>query len=493
MKKTMTKLPYGRLGLYSALALAGCALGPDYQRPSVTVPASYKQAEAFEGWKVAEPQDERPRGKWWEGYNDPVLSRLVEDSLAANQNVVLAEARYRQAQAFAQTARAALFPTVSANASTNRSKRSGNAAVVGSGRIIDNHAIGLSANWEVDLWGRLRRQRESSLAAEQASAADLEVMRLSVAATVAQHYFQLRILDTMQKLLDDTVAAFAQSLQLTSNRYDAGVAARSDVVQSETLLKSTQSQAIDNRLQRTRLEHAIAVLCGKSPAELSLPAAPYLESGQVISASLPEIPSSLPSSLLERRPDVAAAERRVAAANAAIGVAKSAFFPTLEIAASAGYQSQNFTDLISTPTRVWAIGPALAAAIFDGGLRRAQTQAAIADHEASIAIYRQAVLTGFQEVEDSLAALGLLSEQASVQQDAVKFARESVQQTLNRYKAGTIDYLNVVTVQATALNNEREALLVEGQRLVASIDLIRALGGGWQGGEPNGTVSLNNQ
>jgi len=480
MKIRMMRLLKNKLWIFSSLIFSACAVGPDYQRPSVNVPVAYKEAATYSGWKVAEPQDEQTRGPWWYAFGDEQLNRLIEEAQGANQDIVLAEARYRQAQALTRSSRAALFPTLSANASSNRSKRSGTAAVVGSGRIINNHAIGLSAAWEVDIWGRIRRQAELSSATEQATAADLAAARLSVQAVVAESYFQLRILDSLQKLLDDTVVVFERSLQLTHNRYAAGVAARNDVVQSETQFKSTQSLAIENRLQRANLEHAIAVLLGRVPAEFSLAPNPYSSEDNTIAAVyLPAIPTSLPSTLLERRPDIAAAERRAAAANAGIGAAKAAFFPTLDITASGGYQSQSFADLITTPARVWAIGPTLAGAIFDAGLRRAQTDAAIANHEASVAQYRQSVLTGFQEVEDSLATLGYLSEQSAVRQDAVRFARESVQQTLNRYKAGTVDYLSVVTVQTTALANEREALTVEGRRLAASVDLVRALGGGW--------------
>ncbi len=474
-------------------ALAGCALGPDYKKPEVNIPSAYKEAQIYAGWKVSEPRDDQPRENWWEAYGDSQLNSLIHDALVANQDIQLAEARYRQAQALAQSSRAALFPVLGANASSTRAKRSGTvSSSPGAGRIIDTHNLSLAASWEVDLWGRIRRQVESGDAGSQATAADLEVAKLSVAAATAQHYFQLRILDTLQKLLDDTSAAFERSLQLTRNRYAVGVASRADVTQSETQFKSTQSLATDNRLKRAQLEHAIATLLGKTPAELSIPASPYVEADgdRFLNISLPGTPPSLPSELLERRPDVAAAERRVAAANASIGVAQAAFFPSLSIGASGGYQSSALSDLVSTPSRIWSIGPLIAASIFDGGLRRAQTDAAIADYDANVAIYRQTVLNAFQEVEDNLAALGLLEEQSGQQQEAVRFARESVQQTLNRYKAGTVDYLSVVTVQTTALSNERSALEVEARRLTASIELVKALGGGWSGMPDSRTVSV---
>ena len=458
-----------------ALALlAGCAVGPDYRRPDVEVSAAYKEAA---GWKVAEPQDESSRGNWWEIFGDPQLSALLESVDISNQNVLLAEARFRQARALVAQSRAALFPTLDASASITRSRSpSGLIGGTTAGRIVDNRSVGLSSSWEIDLWGRLRRAVESSAASAQASAADLAAARLSAQAELASDYFQLRVLDAQKQLLDDTVTAFGKSLELTRNRYTAGVAAKVDVVQAETQLKSTLAQAIDTGVQRAQLEHAIAILVGKPPSEFSIAPVP-------LAATMPRVPLGLPSELLERRPDVAAAERRAAAANAQIGVAKAAYFPSLTLSASGGFRSANAADLFTTPSRFWSIGPALAQSIFDAGLRSAQTEQAIAAYDATVAQYRQAVLAGFQEVEDNLAALRILEEEAKVQDDAVRAAHESVVLTTNQYKAGIVSYINVVTVQTTQLSNERTAVGILGRRLVAAATLVKALGGGWSAQE----------
>ncbi len=457
-----------------ALALAGCAVGPDYRRPEVQVSAAYKEAA---GWKVAEPQDESSRGNWWEIFGDPQLSALIESVDISNQNVLLAEARFRQASALIASSRAALFPTLDANASITRS-RSPTGLIGGTtaGRILDNRSVALNSSWEIDLWGRLRRALESSAASAQASAADLAAARLSAQAELASDYFQLRVLDAQKQLLDDTVTAFGKSLELTRNRYTAGVAAKVDVVQAETQLKSTLAQAIDTGVQRAQLEHAIAILVGKPPSEFSIAPVP-------LAVTMPRVPLGLPSELLERRPDVAAAERRAAAANAQIGVAKAAYFPSLTLSASGGFRSANAADLFTAPSRFWSIGPALAQSIFDAGLRSAQTEQAIAAYDATVAQYRQAVLAGFQEVEDNLAALRILEEEAKVQDDAVRAARESVVLTTNQYKAGIVSYINVVTVQTTQLSNERTAVGILGRRLVAAATLVKALGGGWSAQE----------
>ena len=457
-----------------ALALAACAVGPDYRRPDVEVSAAYKEAA---GWKVAEPQDESSRGNWWEIFGDPQLSALIESVDISNQNVLLAEARFRQARALVAQSRAALFPTLDASASITRSRSpSGLIGGTTAGRIVDNRSVGLSSSWEIDLWGRLRRAVESSAASAQASAADLAAARLSAQAELASDYFQLRVLDAQKQLLDDTVTAFGKSLELTRNRYTAGVAAKVDVVQAETQLKSTLAQAIDTGVQRAQLEHAIAILVGKPPSEFSIAPVP-------LAATMPRVPLGLPSELLERRPDVAAAERRAAAANAQIGVAKAAYFPSLTLSASGGFRSANAADLFTTPSRFWSIGPALAQSIFDAGLRSAQTEQAIAAYDATVAQYRQAVLAGFQEVEDNLAALRILEEEAKVQDDAVRAARESVVLTTNQCKAGIVSYINVVTVQTTQLSNERTAVGILGRRLVAAATLVKALGGGWSAQE----------
>jgi NodT family efflux transporter outer membrane factor (OMF) lipoprotein len=459
----------------AAILLPACTLGPNYARPGVEAPAAYKEAQ---GWKTAQPRETEPRSPWWKVFNDPQLDALLGQVEVSNQTIKAAEARVREARALTQEAQAAYFPIVTANASATRSGGRG-----GTGSTIDNGSsqgggarnnfnVALDVNWELDLWGRVRRTVEAGEATAQASVADLEAAKLSAQAQLADDYFLLRAQDAQIRLLNDTVDAYQKSLKLTQNQYAVGVAARADVAQAETQLKSTQAQAIDAGVQRAQLEHAIAVLLGKAPADLSI--AP-----EVVATTFPPIPPGLPSELLERRPDIAAAERRTAAANAQIGVAEAAFFPSLTLSATGGFQSSVLSQLFSLPSRYWSLGPALAQTIFDAGLRRAQSAQAIATYDENVANYRQTVLAGFQEVEDNLAALRILEQEAAVQDEAVKSARESLTITLNQYRAGTANYLAVVIAQATALSNERAALAILGRRMTASVTLIKALGGGW--------------
>ena len=469
------------IALAAALAtLNACTVGPDYVRPSVDAPAQYKETGE---WKVAQPRDDVSRGRWWEIFGDKQLSALTENIDISNQNLAAAAARFRQAQALVAAARADLFPTVDGNLSVTRS-RSPSGAVGGTtaGRIVTTRAAGVTANWDADLWGRLGRTVEADVASAQASAADLAAARLSAQAELAQNYFQLRVLDVQRQLLEDTVAAFERSLQLTKNRYAAGVVGKVDVVQAETQLKSTQAQAIDIGVQRAQFEHAIALLIGKAPSEFAIEHRP-------LTVVMPAIPPGLPSELLERRPDIAAAERRVASANAQIGAAQAAFFPSLTLSAAAGFRTSEPSLWFTTPSRFWSLGPAIAQSIFDAGLRRAQTDQAIAAYDAGVAAYRQTVLTGFKEVEDNLVALRILEEEARVQDEAVKAARESLALTTNQYKAGTISYLNVVIVQAAQLLNERAAVGILGQRLTATVLLVKALGGGWHIPEPEAVAT----
>ncbi len=444
--------------------LGGCMLGPDYQRPRVQVPVAYKEAG---GWRPAQPRDQAPRGDWWAVFGDPQLHALLAQIDTSNQDLLAVEAQYRAARALVRQAGARLWPSISGAMSMTRSR------APGSSTELRSYALSLDASWEVDLWGRLRRMREASVAGAQASSADLAAARLSARAELATDYFQLRALDLEKKLLEDRVTAFGKSLEITRNRYAAGVAGKIDVAQAQTQLKSTQAQTIDLGVQRAALKHAVAVLAGKQPADLAL-------SPDWTEIPVPEIPGVVPSELLERRPDIAAAERRVAAANAQIGLARSAFFPSLDYSLSSGFQSATLAALRSTPSRVWSVGPALAETLFDAGLRRALTEQAIASYDVSAASYRQTVLDAFQDVEDNLAALRILAQEAGVQDEAVAAARESVRLTLNQYKAGTVSYLSVVTVQATQLDNERSALAIYGQRLTTAVALIKALGGGWQ-------------
>jgi len=330
----------------------------------------------------------------------------------------------------------------------------------------------VDVSWELDVWGRIRRQVESSQAGAQASAGDLQNAKLSAQTELAQDYFQLRALDAQKRLLDDTVADFQKSLDLTRNQYAAGIVSRADVLQAETQLKTTQAQAIDVGVQRAQFEHAIALLIGKTPAEVSVSVLP-------LSTQPPPIPLGLPSELLERRPDIAAAERRVAQANALIGVAEAAYFPTVSLGASGGFESTSFAQWISAPSRFWSVGPTITETVFDGGLRRAQTDQARAVYDNSVALYRETVLTGFQQVEDNIAALRILENEAQVQDEAVKSAQQTVAVINNQYRAGIVNYLSVIVLQNAALNNERTAINILGNRLNASVLLIKALGGGW--------------
>jgi NodT family efflux transporter outer membrane factor (OMF) lipoprotein len=456
----------------AALMLASCAVGPDYQRPAMEAPAAYKEAG---DWKLAEPKDQLARGNWWEVFGDKELDALVEQIEVSNQNLKVSEAKYRQSLALVQAARSALLPALSASVSSTRS-RTPVARSVGDNPVATSHTLSLGASWELDVWGRIRRQVEASDAGAQASAADLEAVRLSLQSELATSFFQLRVTDTQKQLLDDTMAAYLKSLELTRNRYAVGVAGRADVVQAEAQLLSTQAQALDLGVQRAQLEHAIAILMGKAPAEFALPPA-------TLNMTTPMIPAGLPSALLERRPDIAAAERRMASSNAQIGVARAAYFPALSLSGSGGFSSATLANWLSAPNRFWSLGPSLAATLFDFGKRSAASDQALAAYDQSVATYRETVLEGFQDVEDNLAALRILEAESKVQDDAVRAARESVTLTLNQYKAGTVSYLSVVTVQATLLTNERAAVGIQGRRLAAAVGLIRALGGGWNAAE----------
>jgi NodT family efflux transporter outer membrane factor (OMF) lipoprotein len=452
-----------------ALVLAGCMVGPDYVRPSAPVPAQYREAD---GWKVAQPSDAAPRGEWWQAYRDPELDALVGQVDVNNQTIALYAARVREATAGTQAAHAALFPAVGGTGSAVRNKNATSGSN-GNGGQNSAYVVALGASWEPDLWGGIRRSIEAASGTAQASEADLANARLSVQAAVAQDYFLVRVQDAQIELLRNTVTAYEKSLQLTQNQYAAGVVARGDVLQAEAQLKSTQASIFDAQLTRAQLEHAVAVLLGKPPSEFSIVPRP------AVAPLYPEIPLAVPSALLERRPDIAAAERRAAAANAQIGVAQAAFFPSVTLSANAGLQSSIIGSLLSLPNNYWSLGASLAQSIFDAGLRSAQKDQAIARYDEAVASYRQTVLTGFQEVEDNLSALNLLAQESEVQQAAMKASQQSAAIAMNQYKAGTANYLAVVVLQANALNSERNSLAITGRRLVASVDLVRALGGGW--------------
>ncbi|MFM0059788.1 efflux transporter outer membrane subunit [Paraburkholderia phytofirmans] len=471
------------IAVAAALAglLAACAVGPDYKRPAAEIPASYK--EAAPGWKVAQPADQQDRGDWWSIYEDPQLNALEERLNTANQTVAQFAAAYRQARALVGEARAAYFPTIGASAGATRSgngtSSGGNSTTATSRSGISNSFnVQLDASWEPDLWGSVTRSVNAQKAGQQSAAADLANARLSAQATLAQTYFSLRALDSTQKLLDDTVAAYQRSLQLTQNQYAAGVAARSDVIQAQTQLQSAQASAIDNGVQRAQDEHAIAVLVGEPASTFSIPPMP-------LTATPPTVPAQMPSALLERRPDIASAERKAAAANEQIGVAIAAFFPSLTLSASGGFENSVFSQLLTAPSRFWTLGPQLAATLFDAGLRQAQTDAARAAYDGDVATYRQTVLAAFQDVEDNLASQRILAQEIVVQQQAVDSARQALAIVTNEYKAGTVGFVNVLTAQTTAFTAEQKLENIAGQRMVSSVGLVKALGGGWDASQMN--------
>ena len=443
-------------------------------------PAAGAAGTTAEEWKPAEPRDDTGRGRWWEIFSDPELNALEEQVGVSNQNIAQAEAQFRGARAAVRLARADLFPTVAASASAARSRAAaGSSASSSSTKTGPTTSYALSGDfsYEVDVWGRVRRGVESSVAGAQASAADLETVRLTMHAELALDYFELRGVDTQKQLLDASVAAYDKALQMTMNRFHQGVVSGVDVAQAQTLLETTRAQATDLGIARAQLEHAIATLIGKAPADFAFRPAPGLPGP-------PVIPVTLPSELLERRPDIAAAERRAAAANAQIGVATSAFFPRLLLAATGGYESSKLADWFSLPSRFWSIGPALVQTLFDGGRRRAGVEQARASYDAAVAVYRLDVLTSFQQVEDNLATLRILSEEAAQQAAAVAAAERSLKIARNRYLAGTTTYLEVVTAQGIALADERAAVDIQTRRMTAAVNLIKALGGGWRASDP---------
>jgi NodT family efflux transporter outer membrane factor (OMF) lipoprotein len=462
-------------------ACAGCAVGPNYVRPSAPVPAKYKELPSTTpaesgAWKEAQPRDLARRGEWWEVFGDPELDALEAQVTAANQTIAQAEAAFRGARALARGARAGFFPTVGIGASATRSSgistRSSAAPGVAA-PTVTTYSLPVDVAWELDLFGGVRRSVEAGVAGAQASAANLEAVRLAMHAELALDYFVLHGLDSEKQLLDSTVAAYRTALQLTENRFNQGVASGIDVAQAQTQLESVRAQATDLSIARAQAEHAIAVLVGKAPGDFALAARP-------LGIVPPEIPAGVPSELLERRPDVAAAERLVAAANAQIGVARAAYFPTLTLTGSAGYQSSSLARFFSLPNRFWSLGPALAETLFAGGRRRAANEQAMAAYDAAVAAYRGSALSAFQEVEDNLAALRILAAESEQQAAAVAAAERSLKMAEDQYRAGITTYLQVVSAQTAALANERTAVNLATGRLTASVNLIKALGGGWR-------------
>lgn len=484
----MTQKLIASLSLF--ILITGCMVGPDYTKPESQSAPSYKEVDgntSGDGWKIAEPNEQGLRAKWWEIYKDPTLNQLINKVDIDNQNIIAAEAQYRQATALLTQARAALFPTLTANGSGTRGTvNGGNNGNFSSVEQTSNANLG--ASWVPDIWGQARRNIESSGANAQATAAQLDALRLSTQATLAQTYFQLRIADMQIKMYDTTIKTYEKSLQITQNQYNAGIVTQLDVAQASTLLESTVALAIDASLSRAQLEHAIAVLVGQTPSTFTLKAQELSidpKTGLVVSpvsklvAELPDVPVGIPSTLLERRPDIAAAERQMAAANAKIGVAVAAFYPTLTISAAGGYQGMDLPNLLSMPLRYWSIGPALAQPLFDGGLRIGAYKQAGAVYDQNVALYRQTVLAAFQNVEDNLVALRMLQSESKSQASAVKHAQDAVRISTNQYKSGIITYLDVATSQAAELSNERILMSLLNRQIAAHVGLITSLGGGW--------------
>ncbi|MCE0497705.1 MAG: efflux transporter outer membrane subunit [Methylacidiphilales bacterium] len=472
----------------SPLLFSSCMVGPDYQQPTTPAPAAnYKE---LKDWEPAQPKDDEIRGKWWEIYHDPELNRLEEQVNISNQNVLQAEAQFREAAAAVKVARAGLFPTITANPSFTESRPSVDLTSSGGGGSRSGgggsgssgghpaqptqslYNLPVEASYMVDVWGSVRRTIEANTATAQYSFANLENMRLSYQATLAQDYFSLHGLDAQAELLGTTVQLYQKYLDLTTNQYNSGVASQGDVALAKTQLDTTKAQLIALGVQRAQYEHAIAVLIGK-------PASLFSIEEKSLTGTPPHIPVGVPSTLLERRPDIAGAERQVASANASIGVAVAAYYPSLTLTGSMGVESIHFSDLFTGPSFLWSVGPALAQTLFDAGRIHGEVQEAQANYDATVAAYRQTVLTAFQQVEDDLAGLRILEQEATAQADAVKAAQQSLDIATNEYKAGTVAYLTVITTQTTALSDEVTEVTIRTSRMTTSVLLVEALGGGW--------------
>jgi NodT family efflux transporter outer membrane factor (OMF) lipoprotein len=465
--------------LVAVLTSSSCVVGPKYVRPDVpTGAASYKEGtpvyfKEAPGWKQGTPQDAFARGKWWEIFGDQQLNALVDQIEVNNQTLAIAEAEYRGARAAIRVSRSQYYPTLSGGASL---LGSGTSSAVTGGRgggqtaVITFPTVG--ATWEPDLWGAVQRLVEANIATAQATEAQLENTRLSLQSTLALDYFLLRGLDTQKQLLDTTVKAYQKALELTQNRYNQGIASQVDVAQAETQLSQTQAESTDTQVLRRQYEHAIAILLGKTPSEFTLEFLPNL-------VDPPSIPGVLPSELLERRPDIAANERQVAAANAEIGVQIAAYYPNVTLGASGGFEGSSLLNLFTWPARFWSIGPSLSETILDFGKRRGQVEQAEASYDVAVATYRETVLTAFQQVEDQLAALRILEQEAQEQAAAVRYAERSLELANAQYQGGITTYLQVITAQETALQNEVTAVILKTRRMTASVSLIQALGGGW--------------
>ncbi|WP_418162513.1 efflux transporter outer membrane subunit [Pantoea vagans] len=453
---------------FIVLLLAGCSVGPDYQRPAVAMPVHYKEAK---GWQQATPLDAQSKGEWWAVYHDATLGGLLSQVSVSNQNVATYAAQYRQAQALAAESRAALFPSLGYDGSVTRS---GSHATNSSVRTTSSsHQAELSASWELDLWGKLRRTLEEDRASAAASAAELANITLSAQSELAQDYFQLRIMDKKIARYQQSVDAYQRYLNVITSQYQAGTASRATLAQAQLQLENASASAQDYQWQRAQMEHAIALLIGKAPADFSLAAAP-------LTATLPAIPAALPGELLQRRPDIAYAERNMAAANAAVGVAVAGYYPDLTLSASGGVSASVLHSLFSLPNRVWSLGPELSGTLLDAGATSAKVDQARASWDASVATYRQTVLSAMQEVEDKLVELNTLQGEIAAQQRATDAAQTSARVTRLQYEAGMINYLDVATTENSSLSAQQSLLTLQSTQWVSSVALIAALGGGWQ-------------
>ena len=455
------------------LPLGGCTVGPKYVRPSTEVPPAYKE-QASPGFTAAQPAAAQAKGKWWEIYADPELDSLEDQVTVSNQSLKAAQAQFEQARAAVQVARAEYYPTVSGSGAATRTRQSQNKALFSATSPVNynDFQLPIDASWEPDVWGRVRRTVEAARSEAQASAADLAGVDLSLHAELALDYFELRGLDTQKQLLDSTVVAYQKALDLTESRYKGGIASAVDVAQAQTQLETTRAQDEDTDVQRTAFEHAIAVLIGKPPAEFSRMPTP-------LTAPPPPIPASVPSELLERRPDIAAAERRVQEANAGIGIARSAYYPQFLLTGEGGFESSRLGTLLQGPAGFWALAGSAAELIFDGGERRGMTEEARAAYDESVDNYRQTTLSAFEDVEDNLSALRVLQDEAKTQAAAVAAAQHSLDLSISRYKGGVTSYLEVTTAQSAALSDEVTAVSILTRRMAASVLLVKAVGGGW--------------
>jgi len=456
----------------AVLQLTGCVVGPKYHQPAMPAPPAYKE----EGdWKPAQPNDQNLGGEWWKVFQDPQLDALELQVNVSNQNLKAAAAQFQQARAALRYNRADYYPTVTAGPSATRTRVSSNRPPPNSifnGVTENDYVLPFDVSYQADVWGRVRKNVESYREQAQASAADLATVNLSMHADLAVDYFQARSLDAEEQLLNTTVKQYEQALELNENLYQGGIASEVEVEQAKTILQTTRAEAVDVGVARAQFEHAVAILIGKPPAEFSLPPLP-------LTAPPPHVPIGVPSELLERRPDIAAQERLVASANAQIGVAKSAYYPSISLGASGGFESSAITTLINGPSGIWSIGLSAVGTVFDVGRRRALTDQARAAYDAQVANYRQSVLNGFQQVEDNLAAVRILENEAKIQDEAVVAAQHSLDLSITRYKGGVTSYLEVITAQNAALGDEVTAVNILGRRMANTVLLIQALGGGW--------------